>query len=143
MECCPAFLNPSNGTSIPFADLLYCLLKSGDIEDEEKRASLSVVWFVKVPVARWSDSDLILWVWGSSDVSARKVIVSFFVQYSLGVSLALRLKIGRRKEGHTLRHLCARHRQYCSMASYQHVPASQFRIQANRQLSRCGAGSLR
>jgi hypothetical protein len=86
MECCPAFLNPSNGTEVPFADLLYCLLKSGEIEDEEKRASLSVVWVVRVPVALRSDSDLILWVCGSSEVSARKVIVSFFVQYSLGVS---------------------------------------------------------
>jgi hypothetical protein len=68
------------------ADLLYCLLKSGEIEDEEKRASLSVVWVVKVPVALRSDNDLIRWVCGSSEVSARKVMVSFFVQYSLGVS---------------------------------------------------------
>ena len=134
MECCPAFLNPSNGTSIPFADLAYCLLESADTEDEEKRASLSVVCVVRVPVARRSESDLILWVCGSSEVSARNEIVSFFVQYRLNVSL-VPAEDENKTEKLTLRHLCARQRQCCSMASYQHVPASQFRIQANRQLS--------
>lgn len=139
MECCPAFLNPSNGTSTPFADLLYCLLRSAEIEDEENRASLSVVWVVNVPVALLSDSDLILWVCGSSEVSARKVMVSFLVQYSLNVSLAP-TEVNNEEERLTLKHPCARQRQYCSMASYQHEPASQFQIQAESQLSppNCG-----
>jgi hypothetical protein len=61
-------------------------------------------------------------------------MVSFFVQYRLNVSL-VPAEDENKTERLTLRHLYARQRQYCSMASYQHVPASQFQIQANRQLN--------
>lgn len=52
----PAFLSPSAGIALEsgLADLLYCLEEAGEVVDEEKSASVSVVWFVRFPAARRS-----------------------------------------------------------------------------------------
>ena len=84
--CPPEDLRPWYSISTPLDDLAYCFELSVEVVAEEKRASVSVDWVVRVPVARRSLSDLIFLMCGSSESWARYEIVSCLAQYRLLVS---------------------------------------------------------
>lgn len=137
----PDCRRPSYWITAPLADFWYCFEVSADVVTNENRASVSVLCVVKLPVARRSANDLIFWMCGSSDVSARYEIVSCLVQYSLP-SVSSCVPYRHVQSERTREHPCARQRQCCSAASCQRGPAFPSQTRATESAAGVSVGKV-